>query len=165
VHGGELGAIRHVGVARGAQVTDVVEQGDDDAEHGALGPELLGVGHLHVMPGDEPRGGERDVEGVLLIVIDGVDTVIPRHAAGEHAVEIAEHLRERRKALAGPDFGEQLFDCGPHVGSRAHEYRVGHVVVASAGFCAHFSAMCSGTNKMGESRQQGAKKPADGSRV
>ena len=99
MHGGEFGAVRHVGVARGAQVADVVEQRDDDAEHGALGAELLRLRHLHLVAGDQPRGGERDVERVLLVVVDGVDAEVAGHAAREHAIEVAEHMCESGKFL------------------------------------------------------------------
>ena len=105
------------------------------------------------MADDEARRGERDVERVLLVVVDGVDAEVPGHAPGEHAFEVAEHVGEGGEFLARPDLREQLFDRRAYVGSRAHEYRVGHVVVAAAGFCDHGRAMPSSTNKMGESRQ------------
>ena len=124
-----------------AQVTDVVEQRHDDAEHGALRPELLRLRHLQFVADDEPRGGERDVERVLLVVVDGVDAEVAGHAAGEHAFEVAEHVREGGEFLARPDPGEQLFDRGANVGSRAHEHRVGDVVVAAAGFGDHVRAI------------------------
>ena len=89
------------------------------------------------MADDQSRGRERDVERVLLIVIDGVDAVIAGHAAGEHSFEVAEHAGERGESLPGPDFGKQLFDRRTYVGSRAHEHCVGHVVVAAAGFSGH----------------------------
>ncbi len=152
MHGGELGAVGHLGVAGGAQVTDVVEQRDDDTEHGALRAEALRFGHLHLVADDQPRGGQRDVERVLLIVVDGVDAVVPGHAAREHAFEIAEHVGEGGELVARPDLGEQLFDGGANIGSRTHEDRVGDVVVAATGVGDH-SAIALKTNKMGESRQ------------
>ena len=137
MHGGELGAVGHVGVARAAQVTDVVEQRHDDAEHGALRPEALRLGHLQFVADDQPRGGERDVERVLLVVVDGVDAEIAGHAAREHAFEIVEDVGEGGEFLAGPDPGEQLLDRGANIGSRTHEHRVGDVVVAAARFGEH----------------------------
>ena len=148
MHGGELGAVRHVGVVGRAQISDVVEQGNDDAEHGALRAELLRLRHLHLVADDEPRGGERDVERVLLVVVDRVDAEVAGHAPGEHAFEVAEHMRECGEFLARPDLVEQLFDRGTHVGSRTHEDGVGYVVVAAAGFRDHGRAMPSSTNKM-----------------
>ena len=118
-----------------------MEQRDHDAEHGALRAELLRVRNLQLVADDQARRGERDVERVLLVVIDGVDAEVPRHAAGEHALEVAEHVGESREFLAGPDSGEQLFDGRTHVGSRTHEHRVGYVVVAATGFCDHVCAL------------------------
>jgi hypothetical protein len=118
-----------------------VEQRNDNTEHGALMAELLRVRDLHFMTDDEPRRGERDVQRVLLVVIDGVDAEVPGHAPGEHALEVAEHVGESGEFLVRPDFGEQLFDSRTNVGSRAHENRVGYVVVAAAGFCDHVRAL------------------------
>jgi hypothetical protein len=59
---------------------------------------------------------ERDVERVLLVVVDGVDAEVAGHAAREHAFEVAEHVRERGEFLAGPDAGEKFLD-------RRHERR------------------------------------------
>ena len=141
MHGGEFRAVRHFGVARGAQIPDVVEQRDHDAEHRAFRAELLRVGNLQLVPDDQARGRERDVERVLLVVVDGVDAEVPGHAAGEHALEVAEHVGEGGEFLARPDLGEQFFDGGAHVGSRTHEHRVGYVVVAATGFCDHVRAL------------------------
>jgi hypothetical protein len=137
VHGRELRAVRNVAVASGAQIADVVEQRDDDAEHRALGTELLRIGNGEVVPRDQARRGERDVERVLLVVVDGIDAEVAGHAAREHALEIAEDLRESRKFVARPDAREQLLDRGANIGGRAHEYRVGDVVIAAAGFSLH----------------------------
>ncbi len=114
-----------------------MEQRHNDAEHGALGTELLRLGHLQLVAGDQPRGGERDVQRVLLVVVDGVDAEVAGHAAREHALEVAEHVREGGEFPSRPDPGEQLLDRGANVGSRTHEHRVGDVVVAAAGFGDH----------------------------
>jgi hypothetical protein len=114
-----------------------VEQRYDDAEHRALVPELLRVGNGQVVARDQPRRRERDVERVLLIVVDGVDAEVAGHAAREHALEVAEDVGEGGELLARPDTREQLFDRGANIGGRAHEHRVGDVVIAAAGFSLH----------------------------
>jgi hypothetical protein len=89
-------------------VTGVVKQSGDHAENGALRAEAF-VGEVRaVVTDDQPRHGERAVQRVLQIVINGVATVVARKLAVEQAFEIAKGGLDAVERIVRPALPEQV---------------------------------------------------------
>ncbi len=114
-----------------AQITDVVEQRADDRELGAIRAQPVAELDAHLVARDEPHERERHVERVLHVVIRGVDRVIVRVEAAEHALEIVEGEPDGIERVAGVQRAKDVRDGGPHLRCRAHLHGVGHVVVVA----------------------------------
>ncbi|MBK6596908.1 MAG: hypothetical protein IPG25_02925 [Proteobacteria bacterium] len=95
-------------------------------------PETRAGFGLQLVAADQSRGGERDIERVLLIVVNRVDAEVARHMTGEHPLEILEHGPENRKRLAGPDAGKQFLNGVPHGWRRTDLHGTGDVVIATS---------------------------------
>ncbi|OLE19284.1 MAG: hypothetical protein AUG50_04130 [Betaproteobacteria bacterium 13_1_20CM_3_63_8] len=97
---GEHCAVSHRAFGRALEVAGIMQQRDDDAEHRAPRAQPVGRGAGALVPIDEPRHGERHVEGMAQVVVQGVAGEIARIASGEERAEIGERARERRE-IAG----------------------------------------------------------------
>ena len=75
---------------------------------GALGAEAHAGLDAALIAHQQARHGERHVERVLAIVIERIDAVIARHAAGEELVEILERDRDLVERFAGPRRSETV---------------------------------------------------------
>ncbi len=91
-----------------ADVAGVVEQRGDQRHDRPLGAEAPRRIDRELVADQEPRHGERHVERMLAIVINGVDAVITRHAAGEQALEFLEGDRDAVERLPGPGGREKF---------------------------------------------------------
>ena len=127
----ELGAVAMRLVVGLADVAGVVEQRGDDAEDGALRAETL-VGEVRaVVADDQARDGERAVERVLQVVIDGVAAVVAGELAVEQPLEVAERGLDAIERIVRPVLAEQLADCAAHRVGRADLHGVGDVEIAA----------------------------------
>ena len=116
-----------------AQIADVMKQRQQQTQLTALCAQgLRRVAVREFIAGHQPRHSQRDVQRVLLIVIDRVDAVIAGHATGEGQVEIVESVCDGRKGCFRPGGGEQFADRVTHIGSRTHQHCVGNVVFTAA---------------------------------
>src|SRR5215213_3167485 len=103
----ELRAIQ-LTVVHPAQITYIMKEAGDQPDHGAFGaePGCL-VRLLPLVPHDQTREGKSDIERVLAVVIDGIDTVKTGHVTGEQPVEMLECIVDRREVNAGPGGAKQ----------------------------------------------------------
>ena len=89
-------------------VAGVVEQRGDHAEDRTLGSEAL-VGQVRaVVADDQARNGERAVERVLQVVIDGVAAVVAGKLPVEQSLEVAERGLDAIERIVRPGLPEQL---------------------------------------------------------
>jgi hypothetical protein len=114
-----------------ADVAGVVEQRGDDAHDRALRPEPFVDEVRAVVAHDQPRNGERAVERVLQIVIDGVAAVVAGELAVEETLEIAERRLHAIERIVRPLLPEQVADGATHGVSRADLHRVRDVEIAA----------------------------------
>ena len=87
----QFGAITHLGIVNFADVTRVVEQRADHAQHGAFRTQALFTTMRAVIGYTQTRCGQRTVQRMLQVVIGSIATVI----AGIFAVEQAGEIRKR----------------------------------------------------------------------
>ena len=90
-----------------AQVTDIVEQPGEDADGGARGAQALRRILLALVADQQAREREGDVEGVLAIVVDGVDAVKAVDLACEQPLEMREGALQRLQLQLRPGGAEQ----------------------------------------------------------
>ena len=127
----ELGAVAMRLVVGLTNVAGVVEQRGDDAEDGALRAEAL-VGKMRaVVADDQPRDGERAVERMLQIVIDGVATVVAGKLAVEQPLEIAKRGLDAIERIVRPGLAEQVTDGASNGISRTDLHGVRDVEIAA----------------------------------
>ena len=127
----ELGAVAMSLVVRLANVAGIVKQRGDHADDRALRSEAL-VGEVRaVVADDQPRDGERAVERVLQIVIDGVAAVVAGKLAVEQALEVPERALDAVERIVRPVLAEQLAHCTAHRVGRADLHGVGDVEIAA----------------------------------
>ena len=80
----------------------------------------------------QARHRQGHVERVLAIVVDGIDAVIARHAAGEELVELLERNRHSIERLARKGGREQLTHRGGHRRRGTDLYGIRNVVIVTA---------------------------------
>ena len=129
----ELRAIGGFEIAALAQVSHVVEQRRNGADRRPLGAKLQRRCHLGFVADHQPRHRQRDVEGVLGVVIQRIDADVLGASTREHVLEPRERGIEGIKLGAWPDLTEQLRDRHAHRSRRAHLYGVRDVEVAAPG--------------------------------
>jgi hypothetical protein len=127
----ELGAVAVSLVVGLTNVTGVVKQSGDDAENRALGAEAF-VGEVRaVVTDDQPPHGERAVQRMLQIVINGVATVVAGKLAVEQALEIAERGLDAVERIVRPGLPEQIDHGASHRLRGADLHGVGDVEIAA----------------------------------
>ncbi len=129
----ELGAIALHVIVGAPQVADVVEQRQHHAEQDARGGELLGRRRLPLMGREQSHHRERHVQGVLPVVINGIDACVPGGSARGQLIEIAEGALDRTERHFRPFADQQLLHRAQHLSGRADAHGVGNVVVAASG--------------------------------
>ena len=91
-----------------------MEQPGEDADGGARGAQALGRILLALVADQQARERERYVEGVLAIVIDGVDAVKAADLAREQPLEVREGALQRLERHLRPGGAEQRGDRRQH---------------------------------------------------
>ena len=119
-------------IAAAAQIPDVMEQRQDHAGGGALRGQLALGFDLAFVAGEQSRHRQRDIERVLPIVIDRVDTGKSGHTAGKQRIEIGKCALHRGHDHVRPGGDQQLLDRAQHRLRRADPHRVCDVIVAAA---------------------------------
>jgi hypothetical protein len=114
-----------------ADVAGVVEQRGDHADDRALRSEALVRQVRAVVTDDQARDGERAVEGVLQIVVDGVAAVVAGKLPVEQALEVAERALDAVERIVRPVLPEQLADCTAHRVGRADLHGVGDIEITA----------------------------------
>jgi len=131
VRAGEFRAVAMRGVVGLADVARVVEQRDHQAEQRALRAEAL-LGRVRAFVAhQQPRHGERVVQRVLHVVIDGVAAEIAGKLAVEQPLEVGERRAELLDRSARPGPRVEFLDRATRRRHRAHLHGVGDVVVAA----------------------------------
>ncbi len=97
------------------KITDVVKQRADDRELRAIRAQAIAGLDAHLVARDEARERERHVERVLHVVIRGVDAVVARVEAAEHALEIVERHPDRIERAVRVERGKKLGHGDPHL--------------------------------------------------
>ncbi len=109
VRAGEFGAVGLV-IVRAPEISDVVEQPDDESDDRSIAAEPRGFGLRALVPHDEACQRERDVQGVLPVVIYGVHAEIAGDFAGEQPLEMLERRMQRVELKFRPDRPIKLLD-------------------------------------------------------
>jgi hypothetical protein len=99
-----------------SDVSGVMEQGDDHAQHGAARAQLALLADAAVVAVQQARHGQRAVQAVLGVVIPGVAAVVARQPAGVKLAEGGEGVIQRLRIDAGIARLEHRFHCGAHLG-------------------------------------------------
>ena len=69
---------------------------------------------LALVPDQQPCERQRYVEGVLAVVVDGVDAVEARHLAGKQPLEVLEGLLQGQERVLGPGRAKERRDRAQH---------------------------------------------------
>ncbi len=125
---GEFGAVAGI-VAGVADVTGVVEQGDDHPEHGAARAEPPRGRLAAVVAVEQARHGQGAVQAVLGVVIPGIAAVIARQPSGVELAEGGEGVVQGLGVEAGIAGLQDAADRFQHLGRVGNTYAVGHVVM------------------------------------
>ena len=87
---------------------------------------------LALVADDEACERECDVEGVLAVVIDGIDAEVAGHETGEQLFEMIEGVPQRLHRGVGPGRGEKLFDGSKHRRRGTHLHGIGDIKIAAS---------------------------------
>ena len=126
---GELGAVAAVPVLRAPQVPDIMEQPDDQAGRGTLGAQPIGGLRGAIMPGHQPRQRQGHIQGVLPVVVDGIDAEVAGDFSGEHALKLIERAGNRFEREIMPGGMAKLFHSLANRRGGAHLHGAGYVEV------------------------------------
>ena len=114
VHRRVLGAVHVPRVVRAPDVADVVIQRADDAELEEPLADRRPVAAGALVAVEQPRHGERDLEGVLQVVVLGVAARITGEEAAIHGDHVVERTRDRRRLVARVEVAEDADDFELH---------------------------------------------------
>ena len=128
----ELRAIGRFTLIGAPQVADVVKKTGDDADDRAFRAQALLQRLLPLIAYDQARERERDVEGVLAVVIDGIDAEVAGHEPREQLFKVVESMLQRMQGRRGPGWPEKRFDSREHRRCGAHLHGVGDVEIAAS---------------------------------
>src|ERR1700731_4468410 len=95
---------------------------------------------LPLVTGEQARQSQGDIERMLSIVINRIDTHVARYVASEEPLEMRKCILQRLEGQCGPCRLEQSLNRGEHRIGRAHLDGVGHIKIAAPN-ASHFSVV------------------------
>src|ERR1700730_6268283 len=141
-----------------------MKQTGEQSEQGAVAAEAGLLIMLPLVTDEQARESQGDIERMLSIVIDGIDTHVAWDITGEEPLEVLKGILQRLEGQCRRGRLEERPDRGEHRLGRAHLDGVGHIKIAAPN-ASHFTvvraAMCAVPRSNFDPRQ--SRPPLEGS--